>query len=388
MVDLSHAATRCRVTPLEAADTALAADRGHDDPAIWITRLTDEAIVWRARANWKRKGREAARSGACLRGEGQHRYRRAADHSGLPRLRLYRDDHSPRCAAPVGRRCAADRQDQSRSVRHRPRWNPQSVWRAAQCLQCRLHSRRLVVRFGRAVAAGIVRFALGTDTAGSGRVPAAFGNIVGLKPTRGSVSTRGLVPACRSLDTVSIFAPSVDEALAVQRVIAGYDTDDPYSRVAPFAYLRRGVATPSARIATAETVDISLFLEIARLLYDGPWVAERIGCIARRGGAASRHPAPGNARDPRRRTEPPHRRCIRCVPSPRRGAPRGGDPVPRVRRTAAADGPVLPDIGRGGGESDRREQPPRHLHQLRQPVRPRRHRGAGGFRQQRTCRSA
>jgi allophanate hydrolase len=130
-----------------------------------------------------------------------------------------------------------------------------------------------------AVAAGIVCFALGTDTAGSGRVPAAFGNIVGLKPTRGSVSTRGLVPACRSLDTVSIFAQSVDGALAVQRVIAGYDGDDPYSRVAPFAHLRRAAAAPSARIATAETVDISLFLDIARLLYDGPWVAERTAAL-------------------------------------------------------------------------------------------------------------
>ena len=72
-----------------------------------------------------------------------------------------------------------------------------------------------------AVAAGIVQFALGTDTAGSGRVPAAFGNIVGLKPTLGSVSMRGVVPACRSLDTISVFARSVDEALAVQRVIVG-----------------------------------------------------------------------------------------------------------------------------------------------------------------------
>ena len=76
-----------------------------------------------------------------------------------------------------------------------------------------------------AVAAGIVRFALGTDTAGSGRVPAAFGNIVGLKPTIGSISARGMVPACRSIDTISVFARSVDEALAVQRVIAGFDAD-------------------------------------------------------------------------------------------------------------------------------------------------------------------
>jgi Amidase len=98
-----------------------------------------------------------------------------------------------------------------------------------------------------AVAGGIVRFALGTDTAGSGRVPAAFGNIVGLKPTRGSVSARGVVPACRSLDTISVFASCVDEAVAVQRVIAGYDAEDPYSRVAPFAHLRRATAIATDR---------------------------------------------------------------------------------------------------------------------------------------------
>jgi allophanate hydrolase len=80
------------------------------------------------------------------------------------------------------------------------------------------------------VAAGLVSFALGTDTAGSGRVPAAFNNIVGLKPTRGLVGTRGLVPACRSLDCVSVFAVSSADALAVLRVLAGYDAEDPYSR--------------------------------------------------------------------------------------------------------------------------------------------------------------
>ena len=152
-----------------------------------------------------------------------------------------------------------------------------------------------------AVAAGIVPFALGTDTAGSGRVPAAFGNIVGLKPTIGSVSARGMVPACRSIDTISVFARSVDEALAVQRVIAGFDAADPYSRRAPFPHLRRA-ALASGRVAmgdvaslcdpdvatalrhagvflNAEPVDIALFLEIARLLYEGPWVAERTAAL-------------------------------------------------------------------------------------------------------------
>ena len=155
---------------------------------------------------------------------------------------------------------------------------------------------------GAVVAAGIATFALGTDTAGSGRVPAAFGNIVGLKPTIGSVSARGMVPACRSIDTISVFARSVDEALAVQRVMAGFDAADPYSRAAPFPFLRRATVPKAPRIAMAnvralvtpeinaaylaltdlfptELVDIAPLLAIARKLYDGPWVAERTAAL-------------------------------------------------------------------------------------------------------------
>src|SRR5213078_1929083 len=93
-----------------------------------------------------------------------------------------------------------------------------------------------------AVAAGLVSFALGTDTAGSGRVPAAFNNIVGVKPTRGLLSTRGVVPACRSLDCVSVFALTVEDALAAADVARGYDPEDPASR--PEADVRRFVASP------------------------------------------------------------------------------------------------------------------------------------------------
>src|SRR6188768_3848546 len=81
-----------------------------------------------------------------------------------------------------------------------------------------------------AVAKGLVAFALGTDTAGSGRVPAAFNNIVGLKPTCGRLSTRGVVPACRSIDAVSIFALTADDAARVCAVAEGYDRSDSYSR--------------------------------------------------------------------------------------------------------------------------------------------------------------
>ena len=81
-----------------------------------------------------------------------------------------------------------------------------------------------------AVAAGLVDFALGTDTAGSGRVPAAFNNLVGFKPTRGSWSTGGLVPACRSLDCITVLTKSLSEAEEINTVVRNFDPDDPYSR--------------------------------------------------------------------------------------------------------------------------------------------------------------
>src|SRR6185312_12128333 len=105
-----------------------------------------------------------------------------------------------------------------------------------------------------AVAAGVVAFSLGTDTAGSGRVPAAMNGIVGLKPTRGLVSVDGLVPACRSLDCVSVFAHSVDDAADVLAVLAGPDPRDPWSRTAPAA---DGLAAP-ARIAVPDLAGLGV----------------------------------------------------------------------------------------------------------------------------------
>src|ERR1700723_3337840 len=98
-----------------------------------------------------------------------------------------------------------------------------------------------------AVATGLASFALGTDTAGSGRIPAAFNNIVGLKPSLGRLSTRGVVPACRSLDSVSIFALTCGDAAAVLDAAEGFDAADAYSRVltdAPLAGKRFGVPRP------------------------------------------------------------------------------------------------------------------------------------------------
>jgi len=146
-----------------------------------------------------------------------------------------------------------------------------------------------------AVAAGIVAFALGTDTAGSGRVPAAQNGIVGIKPTRGLLSTLGVVPACRSLDCVSIFAPDVAGATAVLRVARGRVPGDPWGRVAVTpVHVAPRVGVPRAaeffgdagqekafaagvgRFDATTTVDIEPLYEAGDLLYRGPWVAERL----------------------------------------------------------------------------------------------------------------
>jgi allophanate hydrolase len=159
-----------------------------------------------------------------------------------------------------------------------------------------------------AVAAGLVPFALGTDTAGSGRVPAALNGIVGHKPSRGLVSTAGVVPACRSLDCVSVFAHSVREATAIVEIMSGVDPADPWTRALPAPvgdeFDARGLrlAVPVApdlgaehdydrawiaalaqlRAAGVELVEIDLdgFTEAGRLLYEGPWLAERLAGTA------------------------------------------------------------------------------------------------------------
>jgi allophanate hydrolase len=155
-----------------------------------------------------------------------------------------------------------------------------------------------------AVSAGLVPLALGTDTAGSGRVPAMLNNIVGLKPSLGLVSTAGVVPACRTLDCVSVFSLTVDDAATALKAMAGPDAADPFSRNRTFAsagafppHLRLGVPREGQLIffgdraqeaayeaalkrwsglgATLVGFDLEPLYETARLLYEGPWVTER-----------------------------------------------------------------------------------------------------------------
>jgi allophanate hydrolase len=158
-----------------------------------------------------------------------------------------------------------------------------------------------------AVSTGLVDFSIGTDTAGSGRVPAAFNNIVGLKPSRGLVSSRGMLPACRHLDCTSIFARTVGDAIDVLKVIAGFDAEDPFSRqqrldpAAMPARFRFGVprgdhlqfyGDEQSRQAfeqavtrfeslggTKVEIDWSPFAEAATALYEDAWVAERYAAI-------------------------------------------------------------------------------------------------------------
>lgn len=152
-----------------------------------------------------------------------------------------------------------------------------------------------------AVAAGLVAFALGTDTAGSGRVPAAFNHLIGFKPTRGRWSNRGLVPACRTLDCITVFAGTAEDAGLVDAVVAGFDREDSFSRSlddVPRACRRIGVPRVDQRPwfgdiesgflyetaladLDAELVEIDMapLNEAARLLYNGPWIAERTAAL-------------------------------------------------------------------------------------------------------------
>lgn len=158
-----------------------------------------------------------------------------------------------------------------------------------------------------AVSHGQVCFSLGTDTAGSGRVPAALNNIVGLKPSLGSISSSGVVPACRTLDTVSIFAHTVSDASSVFKICCHYDKEDAYSKRIQYSGIasnscsyilgipnnesliidepclkiayEQSLAYLRASGATLVELDFQPFYDVAKLLYEGPWVAERYAAI-------------------------------------------------------------------------------------------------------------
>jgi allophanate hydrolase len=159
-----------------------------------------------------------------------------------------------------------------------------------------------------AVALGVASFSLGTDTAGSGRVPAGLNNLVGLKASKGLISTAGVVPACRTLDCVTFFSATADEASQLLALVAQCDPQDAWSRRNPQWNSRQAFGRPSAGLwrsaraqfprlprkrtpvfqarqrltalgGVAVEIDFTPFLAAARLLYDGPWVAERYAVV-------------------------------------------------------------------------------------------------------------
>lgn len=169
------------------------------------------------------------------------------------------------------------------------------------------------------VANGLVPFSLGTDTAGSGRVPAGHNNIVGLKPTKGWFSTTGLIPACRTIDVISIFALTVDDAWQVAQVMQGYDASDEYSRMhpqnVPSQFSKGKIAIPDTlefysdaetekafqlaitRVQSlgymVEPIDFAPFQQLAAALYNRSWVAERTSAVEKMVQREQTHPVIG-----------------------------------------------------------------------------------------------
>ena len=249
-----------------------------------------------------------------------------------------------------------------------------------------------------AVSAGLVPLALGTDTAGCGRVPAMLNNIVGLKPSLGLISNAGLVPACRTLDCISVFSLTVDDAMTALAAMAGPDGADPFSRDRPLGAmsafpekLRLGVPRNGQLIffgdraaeqaygealerwtslgATLVEFDLEPFYETARLLYEGPWVAERYLVIRDLLASApdSIHPVTreitaAGARLTAADTFASLYR-LQALRACRRAHLR------RFRRDGAADGADRLFDRAGAGQSDRTQLQARHLHQFRQSAR-------------------
>lgn len=303
------------VTPVEVVDEVLARLEARGDDAVWIERVPADAL--RARAKALTVGALGSVEELALFGV-PFAVKDNIDVAGLPTTaacpaaaRL-----ATRSASVVARLEAAgalcigktnlDQFATGLSGTRSPYGIPTSVFDPADIAGGSSSGSAV------AVAAGLVSLALGTDTAGSGRVPAGCNNIVGLKPTPGLVPTTGVLPAVRTLDCVSVFALSVPDALSALGVLAGADGEDPYARselpalppagVVPAApprfrfgvpeplqfhgddevaavfetALRRAEALGGERVA----VDFAPFAEVAAMLYDGPWLAERTAALA------------------------------------------------------------------------------------------------------------
>lgn len=296
------------LTPRQTADALIEKIAAHDDPAIWIHRVTDNNLRTAADALAVKTMSDLPLYGIPF------AVKDNIDVAGLPTTAACPDfSYIARETAPAVQRLlnagallvGKTNLDQFATglvgVRS-PYGAPRNALDAS-CVPGGSSAGSAV-----AVSAGLVSFSLGTDTAGSGRVPAGFNNIVGVKPTKGLVSTRGVVPACRTLDCVSVFALTTEDGAEVRDVMAGFDAQDGYSRKAPATTTTRAAGNglsgmrfgvPAGKYlkffgddayqaafhlacdridslgATLVEIDFAPFAETAALLYDGPWVAER-----------------------------------------------------------------------------------------------------------------
>jgi len=296
-----------RLTAEQVAQDCLARVTDYDriQPQAWISRFSDEAILAAARVV---DGRIAAGETPALAGV-PFAVKDNIDVAGLPTTAACPDFayHPERDAVVVQKLLAAGaicigktNLDQFATGLNGTR----SPYGAPRCVfNLDYVSGGSSSGSAVAVGAGLVPFALGTDTAGSGRVPAAFNGLVGLKPSKGRWSATGLLPACRSLDCITVFAADAADCALVDGVVAGFDAEDIYSRRLAETPVgkRLGVPLPENRPwfcdheaerlfeqalerlveqgYSLQPVDIAPLLDAAKLLYDGPWVAERTAAI-------------------------------------------------------------------------------------------------------------
>jgi allophanate hydrolase len=294
-------------TPLDVVETVLARCAVHPDRAVWISRPPDEAVRAAAKALMARRPTDdqplwgipfavkdnidCARlptTAACP----AFAYQATEDAHVVAKLRA--------AGAILIGKTNLDQFATGLNGTRSPYGSPRSVFNAGYVSGGSSSGSAV------AVASGLVSFALGSDTAGSGRVPAAFNNLIGIKPTKGLLSNTGGVPACRSLDCISILALTAGDGSLVRQVAEGHDPADAFSRIAtptplPMADLRIGVlraadrefcgdmeyaalyaqAIEHARAQGARIVefDYAPFRETAALLYGGAWAAERLAAI-------------------------------------------------------------------------------------------------------------
>ena len=295
-----------RLTPVDVAKESLRRIAAYPDPAVWIARVSDDAVMARAEALAKLDPTSLPLFGIPF------AVKDNIDCAGLPTTAgCPAFAYTPAKNAHVVDRLLAagaillgktnlDQFATGLVGTRSPHGAPRSVF------DSRYISGGSSSGSAVAVAAGLVVFALGTDTAGSGRVPAAFNNIVGVKPTRGIVSAEGVVAACRSLDCVSVFALTSGDGLEVLRAAEGFNPADGYSRhpiasPLPEATLRFGVLPAADREffgdaenayayeraierfealgGTKVEIDFAPFQKAGALLYEGAWVAERLAAL-------------------------------------------------------------------------------------------------------------